>query len=81
MSSQQARDSSGQFASTREPADILNVMEPLEPYTTGELADALDWPQRTVYHVLDRLADDGTLRKKKPDSRRAIWMLHGDETS
>lgn len=80
MSSQQGRDGSGQFASTRDPAEVLDAMEPLEPYTTGELADALDWPQRTVYHVLDQLADDGTLRKKKPDPRQAIWMLHGGET-
>jgi DNA-binding MarR family transcriptional regulator len=69
------RDSAGRYTSTRDPADVLNVMDPLEPYTTGELADALGWPNRTVYEALDDLAEDGEIRKKKTDPRRVIWML------
>lgn len=62
----------------RDPQDLLDAMDVGEPYTTGELADRLSWPTRSTYHVLDGLADDGKVWKKKPDPRRAIWMLKED---
>ncbi len=54
--------------------DVFNVMEPLEPYTTGELANMLGAPRRTVYNYLEKLADEGRIRKKKPEPKRAIWI-------
>ena len=53
-------------------------MEPLEPYTTGELADNLGWPRRTVYELLTALEERGDVRKKKPEPRRAIWIRPED---
>jgi DNA-binding IclR family transcriptional regulator len=53
-------------------------MDPLEPYTTGELADTLGWPRRTVYELLSTLEERGDVRKKKPEPRRAIWIRPED---
>lgn len=78
MSKERSRNESGQYVSERPPDTILGVMEEFEPYTTGELAETVDWPRRTTYEVLDRLAESDTIRKKKPDPRRAIWMYTGD---
>lgn len=74
MSENRSRNEAGQFTATRSPSAVLAAMEPLEPYTTGELAAALDWPRRSVYKVLSDLADDDEIRKKKPEPRRAIWI-------
>lgn len=75
------RDESGRFAADRDPADVLAVMEPMEPYTIGEVIDATGWPRRTVFQVLDELADEGKIRKKKPNPTSAIWMLVKDGES
>jgi DNA-binding MarR family transcriptional regulator len=75
---QQARDDDGQFACSRDPGELLNAMDPLEPYATGELADLLDWPRRTTYKILDDLADAGEIRKKKPERSRVIWIRPAD---
>lgn len=72
------RDESGRFTADRDPEEVLAAMEPLEPYTIGELVDATGWPRRTVYQVLDDLAEDGEIRKKKPNQTSAIWMLMED---
>jgi hypothetical protein len=53
---------------------VSEAMEPLEPYTTGELASALDVPKRLVRRLLDRLADAGTIRRKEPEPKRVIWI-------
>lgn len=57
--------------------DVFNAMEHFEPYTTGELADTLDIPRRTVFNYLDDLAEEGRIKKKKPEPRRVIWIRGG----
>lgn len=74
MDHDRPRNDAGQYVATRRPEDVFNAMEPLEPYTTGELAESLGWPRRSVYKALTELAEDGTIRKKKPEPRRAIWI-------
>lgn len=54
--------------------DVFEAMEPLEPYTTGELADMLSAPRRTVFKYLEELAEQERIRKKKPGPRSAIWI-------
>lgn len=54
--------------------DVFEAMEPVEPYTTGELANMLDAPRRTIYNYLEELAEQGRIRKKKPEPKRAIWI-------
>ena len=74
------RDESGRFTADRDPADV--PAEPMEPYTIEEVIDATGWPRRTVYQVLDELADEGEIRKKKPNATSAIWIrLEGGETA
>jgi hypothetical protein len=73
------RDEGGKFTKSRDPSDVFDAMDPLEPYTSGELADMMDWPRRTVYEALQTLSEDGKIRKKKPEPRRAIW-IKTDET-
>jgi DNA-binding MarR family transcriptional regulator len=80
MTAEKQRNDAGQYVTTRSPDAVLDAMEPLEPYTSGELAEMLGWPRRTVYQVLDGLADEGAIRKKKPEERRVIWMLLEDES-
>jgi DNA-binding MarR family transcriptional regulator len=78
MESDRPRNESGQYVTTRSPDAVLDTMEPLEPYTTGELADNLGWPRRTVYELLSTLEERGDVRKKKPEPRRAIWIRPED---
>lgn len=68
------RDDEGKFSGDASKEDVYDVMEPLEPYTTGELANEIGIPRRTAYHYLEQLADGGRIRKKKPDPRSAIWI-------
>ncbi|WP_164974811.1 hypothetical protein [Halegenticoccus tardaugens] len=49
-------------------------MGPGEPYMTSEVAEELGWPRRSTYTVLNGLAEDGKIRKKKPEARRVIWI-------
>ena len=78
MGENRPRNDSGQYVTTRSSDDVLAAMEPLEPYTTGELADNLGWPRRTVYELLTTLEERGDVRKKKPEPRRAIWIRPED---
>jgi DNA-binding IclR family transcriptional regulator len=71
------RDNQGRFVASISAEDLLDEMEPLEPYMTAEVAGALDIPRRTAYKYLDELADDGRVRKKKPEPRRVIWIRPG----
>ncbi|SIR88829.1 hypothetical protein SAMN05421858_4360 [Haladaptatus litoreus] len=64
----------GKFVQERKPADVFEVMEPLEPYMTSEIADELGWFRRSTYNVLSRLHENGEIRKKKPEARRVIWI-------
>ena len=69
------RDDGGRYVSTRDTAEVLNALDPFEPYTTGELVEITGWPRRTVFQALNELAEEGTIRKKKPNPTNAIWML------
>ena len=76
MPGSQKRNEKGRFKAEHEitPEDVFEEMDPLEPYTTRELADRLDVPRRTVYNYLNELAESGHIRKKKTEPRRAIWI-------
>jgi DNA-binding IclR family transcriptional regulator len=39
-----------------------------------------DEPRRTVYELLTDLEEQGRVRKKKPEPRRAIWV-RAEETA
>ncbi|WP_435157365.1 hypothetical protein [Haladaptatus sp. DFWS20] len=41
---------------------------------TSEIAEERGWPPRTAYEVLHGLAEEGEIRKKKPEARRVIWI-------
>ena len=49
-------------------------MAPREPYTTAELAGLLDLPARLVRRLLERLVDEGAVRKKRPDAETVLWI-------
>ena len=70
------RSENGRFESEHglNPEAVLEEMEQLEPYTTGELAEELGAPRRTVYNYLEKLAEENKIRKKKPEPRRVIWI-------
>jgi len=76
MARQENRNDEGEFQASHKKTseDVFETMEPLEPYTTRELADELDIPRRTVYKYLEELHEDGQIRKKKPEPRQVIWL-------
>lgn len=76
MTPSEYRDEEGRFESRHGVSkdDVYEAMKPLEPYTTGELAEMVDAPRRTVFNYLEQLAEEHTIRKKKPEPRRAIWI-------
>lgn len=76
MAPAEQRNDNGRFESEHglTTDDVFERMDPLEPYTTGELAEVLDAPRRSVYNYLEQLAEEGRIRKKKPEPRRAIWI-------
>lgn len=57
-----------------DPEMVYDAMDPLEPYTTGELASVLDTPRQLVRVLLDALAGDEKIRKKEPEPERVIWI-------
>lgn len=54
-------------------SEILEAMEPGTPAGTGEIADALDAPRRTITRRLNQLADEGRISRKKLNQRTIIW--------
>lgn len=70
------RNTEGRFESEHGVTveEVFEAMEEAEPYTTGELADMVGAPRRTVYNYLEELAEQDRIRKKKPEPRRAIWI-------
>lgn len=71
---ERTRDDKGRFKGQATPEDVFEGMEPLEPYSTKEIADNLGLPHRTALHYLDQLAEDGEIRKKKAGKRSVIWV-------
>ncbi|TKR27963.1 helix-turn-helix transcriptional regulator [Natronomonas salsuginis] len=68
------RDDKGRFQASASPNDVFQQMEPLEPYSTNEIADRLGLPHRTALHYLNQLAENNRIRKKKPGKRSVIWV-------
>lgn len=58
------------------PADVAESMEPLEPYTTREVAGLVDIPKRVARRLLNALYDAGNVEKKPPheEAGRTIWV-------
>lgn len=54
--------------------DVYEEMEPLEPYTAGELASVVDAPKRRIRELLEALWNEGKIRKKESEPQRAIWI-------
>lgn len=47
-------------------------MKSFESYMTSKIVEGLGWPRRTAYEVLNGLAEEGEIRKKRPKARRVI---------
>ncbi len=71
---ERARNESGEYVQEHTEEAVLEVMKPLEPYMTSEIADELGWSRRSAYNVLTRLHESDEIRKKKPEARRVIWI-------
>lgn len=61
------------------PEDVLDVfaerVDPAEPLTAPELADALDCSRRTALNKLHTLQDRGAVASKKVGGRAKVWWL------
>jgi predicted transcriptional regulator len=49
-------------------------MKPLEPSMTSEITEERGWTCRTAHEFLNGFAEEGEIRKKKPEARRVIWI-------
>lgn len=56
------------------PDDVYEAMEPLEPYTTGELARRLDTSKGLIWSFLNKLVGEDKVRKKEPKPNQMIWI-------
>ena len=56
------------------PDDVYEAMEPLEPYTTGELARRLDTSKGLIWSFLNKLVGEDKVRKKEPEPNQMIWI-------
>lgn len=53
---------------------VLSLMNPCEPYTTGDLAAEFDDTSRwTVERRLETLVEEGKVKKKKHAANRVSW--------
>lgn len=75
-SEQRDRNDEGRYESDHGISryDVFDSMEPLEPYSTRELADELGVPRRTIFKYMEELHNEGKVRKKKPGPRSAVWI-------
>lgn len=71
----QQRNDNGQYTGKPEKQRVLDVMQPGEAYTTGEIKDHLDTnaTRRTVYNWLQDLADTGHVHRRKANERLILW--------
>lgn len=68
------RNERGRFTSDTTREDVLEAMEPGEPYGTRELADILDIPRRSAYKYLSELTEEERVRRKDIDGRSVVWL-------
>lgn len=68
------RDDRGRFTSTADSEDVLDAMEPQEPYSATELADRVGIPHRTALKYLNELAEREQVRKKCHSKRHVTWI-------
>lgn len=72
--SERTRDDRGRFTSTADTEDVLDAMEPLEPYSATELAERVGIPHRTALKYLNELAEREQVRKKCHSKRQVTWI-------
>ncbi|WP_231189020.1 hypothetical protein [Haladaptatus sp. DYF46] len=46
------RNESGEYVQEHTEEAVLEIMKPLEPYMTSEIADELGWSRRSACNVL-----------------------------
>lgn len=54
---------------------LLDLMQPCEPYTVADLVDEFDASRWTIQRRLDTLVDDGEIQKKKHGKNRVSYWL------
>lgn len=56
------------------PDDVYETMEPLEPYTLGDLIKRFDATKGHLWSVLRTLHQNGKIRKKESQPNQRIWI-------
>ena len=59
---------------TVSPDEVFETMEPLEPYTTTELATMVGVSKQFVRRLLETLTSNERIRKKEAERNRVIWI-------
>jgi DNA-binding Lrp family transcriptional regulator len=74
MPNDRERDDQGRWTPETSAEEVLDAMEPLEPYGTSEIEDRLGLPHSTAHYRLNKLAEEGLVRKKKLNERTVVWV-------
>jgi len=70
------RNNDGQYSRDRSPKILLEEMERGEIYSTKNLADAVNIPQRTALRYLNELAEKGRVEKQMLNEKTAMWARY-----
>lgn len=54
--------------------ELFEKLEPFEPYTTDELVETFEVERGIIRKLLDKLSQEGKLKKKKPKSSPNLWI-------
>lgn len=55
--------------------DIMELMNPCEPYAAADISGELDEPRRTVDYNLRKLHEEGRINRKQHSKRRVTWWI------
>jgi predicted HTH transcriptional regulator len=61
-----------------QPQDLLDEMNPCEPYTANDLQSKFDASRWTIQRRLKNLHEDDKIRKKKHAENRVSWWIPSD---
>jgi Fic family protein len=75
------RDDRGQYQTAVNDSEILSFFgRAVRPYQTAQsVGDEFGLERSTAYRRLQRLADEGPLRKDEVGARAVVWWLPTDE--
>ena len=73
---EQERDEQGRFEEKVTIEDVLELFND-EPLSASDVADEFDLSNRAALNKLERLHEDGKIKRKNVGSRAVVWWRGG----